>query len=200
MIDFYTFNTINGRAVALALAAMRLPHETHTIDIMNGEQRGSEFLSINPSGRIPVIVDQSVEPVLTVSQTTAILIYLAEKSGKFLSQEQAQRAKTIQWLSFITTDIGVNVFNNFLLKALVKPPQVEAANVLKSRALRFCQEIESQLNESAYIAGDELSIADMAALPIIDFWRDDIINKEHPNTQFWYEHLLQQPFVINGLK
>ncbi|MFK8013451.1 MAG: glutathione S-transferase family protein [Marinicellaceae bacterium] len=127
MIDLYTYKTINGQNIVIALEEMQLDYNLHIINLMKGEQTNPEFLKLNPSGRIPTIVDHSQE--LTLNQSSAILIYLAEKSGSLLSNNATQKAKTIEWMMFHATDLAPNLFNNFYLKVLIKEPQPIATHL-----------------------------------------------------------------------
>lgn len=200
MIDLYSYTTINGQAVAIALELMKLAYRTHVVDLRQGEQQQAEFLAINPSGRIPVIVDDLQGKPVVISQTGAILIYLAEKSNRLLSQEVQQRSQTLQWMQFVLTDISTNVFNNFHLKALVSPKQPEAGEILKQRALKFCQEIEQQLKNNTYVAGQQLSLADVVAFPVITQLKGELLNGQCANISRWYEVLAENQSIATGMK
>ena len=200
MIDFYTYRTLNGQAVKITLELMNAPYKTHVVDLLKGEQRRPEFLAINPSGRIPVIVDEVSGQRVKISQTGAILIYLAEQNKQLLPTEITLRAHVLQWMQFILTDISTNVFNNFHLKALVSPKQPEAGEMLKQRAINFCDEIESQLMKNKYIVGDELSLADVVAYPAVAQLHKDLLNEKHPNIIRWFKQLSEQKPFSEGMK
>ncbi len=199
MIDFYTYGTFNGKTVAIALEEMAVEYRTVVVDLIQGEQRSSSFLALNPSGRIPVIVDHATQPVTTISQTGAILIYLAEKTGLLLPQNSSEKAKVLEWVMFQLTDISTNVFNNFYLKSLVSPKQPEAGELLKQRAIKFYQIFEHQLSTSRYLVGDQLSIADVVAFPVVDALREQLLNDHNPCLKKWYETLLQRTSFVKGL-
>lgn len=99
MIDFYTAATPNGHKIAIALEEMGLEYTTHALNLSNNDQKQPAFTAINPNGRIPAIVDRDNED-FAVFESGAILLYLAEKTGKFLPQESKARSKVIQWLMF----------------------------------------------------------------------------------------------------
>jgi len=200
MIDFYTYGTINGKAVAIALELMGLKYRTHLIDLTQGEQRLPEFLAINPSGRIPVIRDEVDGESILLSQTGAILIHLAEKTKQLLSRDAVIRAHTFQWMQFILTDIGTNVFNNFHLKALVSPQQPEAGEMLKQRAIKFCYEIDQQLDGNRYIVGEQLSLADVVAFPVIQQLKDDLLKGRCPNISIWYGMLSENKTIAKCMR
>ncbi len=199
MIDFYTYPTINGQAVAIALEMMEIDYQVHWVDLIKGEHREPWFIAINPSGRIPVIVDQDNDH-LVISQTGAILIYLAERTGRLLPTDANNKAKTIEWLMFQLTDISTNYFNNFYLKSLVKPKQEIAGNFMKNRAINFYKEFDQQLATNQFICGHEVSITDAAAFPVVDGLKNIIINGAHPHLSRWYSQMAAMPSVGAGMK
>lgn len=195
MLKFYTYNTFNGQAVAIALLEMGIEHETIVVDLHKGENKSPEFLKLNPSGRIPVIVDEWSSETTVISQVGAILIYLAERSGLFLSPKPEIKAKTLEWLFFQLTDISTNVFNNLYLKSLIKPRQPDAADFLKKRAISFYQLFDKQLQQHDFIAGNELSIADFATYPVVHRFIETADIKGLPNVMRWYQKLSQRPAI-----
>ena len=102
MIDLYTFPTPNGHKASIALEEMELTYRVHVVDISKGDQFKPEFLAVNPNSKIPAIVDHDAPggAPLSIFESGAILIYLAEKTGRFLPSDPAQRAHTLQWLLF----------------------------------------------------------------------------------------------------
>ena len=199
MIDFYTYGSINGRAVAIALEEMQVPYQAHAIDLMQGEQRTESFLAINPSGRIPVIVDHLDSGDLVLSQTGAILVYLAEKTGQLLGDNAIEKAHIIQWLMFQLTDISVNLFNNFYLKSLIKDKQPAAGDALKQRAMAFFKEHERQLGQQEFLCGQTLSVADLACYPAVAMLVDDLLDEKHPNLARWFDAMSQRPAIKKGM-
>ncbi len=199
MIDFYTYGTVNGKAVAIALEAMGVEYQTHVIDLTQHQQRSEDFLKINPSGRIPVIVDHAYETPMVVTQTGAILVYLAEQTGMFMGDTPQQKAQIMSWLWFQITDITTNFFNNFYLKSLVNPKQPEAGDCLKTRAMSFYQEFNQQLAEHPFIAGHDMSVADMAAYPVVAALKDQLLNNDHPHLNRWYQDMSMNTAVMVGM-
>src|SRR6266404_6356701 len=108
MIDLYTWTTPNGRKISIMLEEVGLPYRTHKIDIAKGDQFTAEFIAINPNSKIPAIVDPEGPggKQLAVFESGAILIYLAEKTGKLLSADPAARLETLQWLMFQMAGVG----------------------------------------------------------------------------------------------
>jgi len=197
MIDLYTYNTINGQNIVIALEEMQLDYQLHWVDLMKGDQRKPEFLKLNPSGRIPTIVDHDND--LVMSQSTAILIYLAEKSEHFLSHDTSIKAKTLEWLMFHATDLAPNLFNNFYLKALIKVPQLEAAQFIKDRYLSLYQHYDKQLSQHEFLNGHEYSIADIAAFPSIARLQESFNELGYKNIIRWHQQLCQRPAVIKAM-
>ena len=122
MIDLYTASTPNGHKVSCALEALALDYTTHAIDLGSGDQKQPEFLSINPNGRIPAIIDRSMDD-LAVFESGAIMVYLAEKTGKLLPISIRGRSQVMQWLMFQMGGIGpmmgqANVFYRYFPKKI----------------------------------------------------------------------------------
>lgn len=197
MIGLYTYATINGQNIVIALEEMQLEYNLHKVDLMKGEQQKPEFLKLNPSGRIPTIIDHENNLVLT--QSSAILIYLAEKSGQLLSTDACLKAKTLEWMMFHASDLAPNLFNNFYLKALIKEPQPVAAQFIKDRYLNLYQYIDKQLSEHEFLNGCDYSIADIAAYPAIDRLQDSFDELKYTNINRWHQQLSQRPAVIKGM-
>lgn len=167
MIDFYTAQTSNGQRAAIMLEECQLAYRVHAFDLFKGEQQNGEFLKVNPAGQIPVIVDPEGpggQP-FALAQSAAILLYLAEKTGRFLPLDPWRRAVAYQWLQMAMTDAGPASANVFLLSRIT--PEKSPANVtfFEERVLRFLRLADAQLANREYLA-DELSIADFALYPI----------------------------------
>lgn len=121
MIDLYTLTTPNGRKVSIALEEMGLPYNVHKIDITKGEQFTPEYIAINPNSKIPAIIDRDEE--ITVFESGAISIYLAEKTNRFFSTERKQKYQSLEWLMFQMASVGpmfgqYNHFNRFALEKI----------------------------------------------------------------------------------
>jgi len=199
MINLYTANTFNGQRVSIMLEEIELPYRVHKVDLAKGEQRQAEFLQLNPSGRIPVLLDQTDETLepLVITQSTAILQYLAERTGKLLPESIALRAKVYEWMHFHAVDIGSVIFSAFYLQRRSVPKQAEAAEQLRKRVYELYQYFDQQLAQFEFLAGDFYSIADVTALPAI-------ISQEKKLTQYsnlsrWLNQLKQRPAVQRGL-
>ena len=188
MIDLYTAATPNGHKVSIALEELALPYEIHGLDLGAKQQREPWFLAINPNGRIPAIVDRD-ENDFAVFESGAILIYLAEKTGKLMPQDFKERSRVLQWLMFQMGGIGpmmgqANVFFRYF------PEKIQPAiDRYQGEVRRLFRVLDGRLAGHEYLAGD-YSIADIANwawvrthrwsgvevddLPHLTRWRDAI--------------------------
>jgi GST-like protein len=163
MIDLYAAGTSNGMRARIALEECGLPYTLHPIDLMKGEQRAAKFLAMNPNGQIPVIVDQDGpggKPV-TLSQSTAILLYCAEKSGRFMPKDPAARAAVLQGLMSASTDI-TPIFGCLFGVLRAKEPHPPTAQMFKERLRGFFQVWEDTLAKKKCCAGDDVTVADLS--------------------------------------
>lgn len=199
MIDLYTFTTPNGRKASIMLEEVGLDYTVHRIDITKGEQFAPEFVQINPNSKIPAIIDRDTQ--LTVFESGAILIYLAEKTGKLLSNQTQQRFQTIEWLMFQMGSIGpmFGQYNHFNQYAKEKIPY--AIDRYKTETLRLFDVLNTQLSKTEYVSGKEYSIADIAIYPWIAAHRYmSLTLDEHEQLKRWYKTVKQRPAVVKGMK
>lgn len=163
MIDLYAAGTSNGMRARIALEECGLAYSLHPIDIAKGEHKTPQFLALNPNGQIPVIVDNEGpggKPV-TLSQSTAILVYAAEKSGKFLPKDPAKRPALWQALMSASTDITPTLGTVFgIIRG--KEPHAPTADMFKSRFRNYLKVWDDALAKRKYAAGDEVTIADFS--------------------------------------
>ncbi|MBO9998353.1 MAG: glutathione S-transferase N-terminal domain-containing protein [Cyanobacteria bacterium SID2] len=198
-IDLYTFTTPNGRKPAILLEELELPYTIHKIDIGKGEQFSPEFVAINPNSKIPAIRD--LETDITVFESGAILIYLAEKAGKFLPTDAAQRASVIEWLMFQMASVGpmFGQFGHFRNAAPEKLPY--AISRYQNETLRLLGVLDRQLANTPYLAGD-YSIADIATYPWAIATTTPYLGlslDEFTHVQRWIENLQERPAVQTGM-
>ena len=198
MIDLYTFGTPNGRKASIMLEEVGLNYVVHKIYITKGEQFTPKFVEINPNSKIPAIIDRDTE--ITVFESGAILIYLADKTGKLLSSETKQRFATIEWLMFQMGSVGpmFGQYNHFFKYAPEKIPY--AIERYRKETLRLYDVLNTQLSKTEYISGD-YSIADIAIYPWVGAYRFmELSLEEHPQLERWYETIKQRPAVARGMK
>lgn len=160
MIELYTASTPNGWKASVALEEMHIPYQVHSINLMAQEQKSPSFLSLNPNGRIPAIVDTQNDN-FTVFESGAIMLYLAEQSGQFLPADPQGRSQVIQWLMFQMGGLGpmmgqANVFYRYF------PEKIQPAiDRYQNEVKRLLSVLDQHLARHEYLAGD-YSIADMA--------------------------------------
>jgi GSH-dependent disulfide-bond oxidoreductase len=197
MIDLYTFATPNGRKASVMLEEVNLPYAAHTIDITKGEQFTAAFIAINPNSKIPAVVDQ--EAGITVFESGAILIYLAEKTGKLLPTESSLRFQVLEWLMFQMGGVGpmLGQYNHFNRFAPEKIPYAIAR--YRTETLRIYSVLDHQLSDREFICGD-YSIADIATFPwIASYEFMGLTLDQHPHLKRWVELMQQRPAVQRGM-
>ena len=198
MIDFYTAGTPNGYKVSIALEELALPYTLHQLELSRNEQKQPWFLAINPNGRIPAIVDREAED-FAVFESGAILIYLAEKTGRLLPADAKGRSRVLQWLMFQMGGIGpmmgqANVFFRYF------PEKIQPAIArYQGESKRLFRVLEGYLAEHEYLAGD-YSIADIANFAWVRTWRwSGVPVDDMPHLQRWLAAIAARPAVIKGL-
>jgi len=202
MIDLYTYGTFNGHQISIALEELNLQYDVHKVDLPMGGHNTPEFRLINPSGRIPVIVDHDVlsDDLFVLTQTSAILIYLAEESGRLLPKDTVSRARAFEWMTFQITDITASLFNAFYLFSVVQVSQVDAAALLREKAVSFYQYFNQRLESCTYLAGDEYTIADIATFPVVNTVIDNPMMNEYEHISRWLDLVGKRPAVIRGMQ
>jgi GST-like protein len=202
MIDLYTWPTPNGHKVQIMLEETGLDYRTHPVDLGENQQFEPEFLAISPSGKIPAIVDDDGPGGggLSIFESGAILLYLAEKSGMFLPPDPSGRWEAISWLMFQMGGIGpmLGQAGYFLNKA---PKPVPAAIERYTReAKRLYEVVDRRLAETEFLAGD-YSIADIACFPWLRVYqRLGIDVGDYPNVTRWLETINARPAVRCALE
>lgn len=198
MIDLYTFPTPNGRKVSILLEELGISYNVHKIDITQGQQFSPDFVEINPNSKIPAIIDHDTE--ITVFESGAILIYLAEKTDKLLPRETKSRYQVMEWLMFQMASVGpmFGQFNHFNRFAPEKVPYAIAR--YEQETLRLYGVLDRQLADRPYIAGEDYSIADIALFPwVASYEFMGLTLEQHPHLKRWVELLQERPAVQRGM-
>lgn len=209
-IQLYSLATPNGQKIGIALEEMGLPYTPHTVNIMKGEQFRPEFVRVNPNSKIPAIVDPQGpggEPI-AIMESGAILIYLAKKSGLFLSQDPRLESETLQWLFFQVGSIGpmFGQFGHFYKYAGDKCDHPYPVERYATESRRLLEVLELRLKGREYLVGNEYSIADMASMPWVnglsEFYKadDKLELNRFSNVQAWVQRLLSRPKTALGMK
>lgn len=201
MIDLYTWATPNGRKVSIMLEECGLPYRVHPINISKNDQFAPDFVRINPNSKIPALVDgegPDGKP-LTVFESGAILIYLAEKTGRFMPADRRGRTETIQWLMFQMGGVGpmFGQTHHFLRFAPEKVPY--AIERYSKETQRLYGVLDRRLAEAPYLAGD-YSIADMATYPWVarHEWHP-ITLADFAHVKRWFDAVGARPAVGRGM-
>ncbi len=197
MIDLYTSPTPNGWKVSILLEEAEIPYEVKAIRLDQMEQKRDSYLAINPNGRIPTIVDRDADD-FAVFESGAILIYLAEKCGRFLPSDSRGRSQVIQWLMFQMGGVGpmqgqANVFFRYAHEKIQY-----AIDRYQNETRRLYEVLDQRLREHEYLAG-EYSIADMATWPWISIagWAG-VESEDLPNLTRWSKSLAERPALVRG--
>jgi len=202
MIDLYLAGTANGLRASVALEECGLPYTAHKIDLTKGEQRTPEFLKLNPAGQIPVIVDRDGPggKPLTLAQSGAIILYCAEKSGKFLPKDPDQRANVLQWFMQGATDLAPTSGAIFQLEVVAPEKNAAITEHFKKRLLSFFGVCDKRLEGRDYLAG-ELSVADFMVYPNFAA-RKALVDAAggFANLQRWGASMAARPGVQKGMK
>jgi GST-like protein len=198
MIDLYSAATPNGHKISIALEELGLPYELHALDLQKGTQKEPWFLAINPNGRIPAIVDRA-EDHFAVFESGAILVYLAEKTGRLMPSDVKGRSQVMQWLMFQMGGIGpmmgqANVFYRYF------PEKIQPAiDRYQGESRRLFTVLDGRLKEHEYLAGD-YSIADIANWAWVRIHKWSGVSVEGlPHLQRWLAAVGARPAVQRGI-
>ncbi|MDH7797623.1 MULTISPECIES: glutathione S-transferase N-terminal domain-containing protein [unclassified Beijerinckia] len=202
MIDLYALTSPNVQKVYIALEELELPYKEHFVDVWKGDQFTADFMKLNPNAKIPVIVDHDGpdgKPI-TVFESGAILLYLAEKTGKLLPADKRARTEVLQWLMIQLTGVGPN-FGNFVHFSRFAPKDNEySLSRYHTEMLRIIDLIEQRLSTSAYLGGREYSLADISTWP---WMRIYMANKEAaektPHLARWFSTIEKRDGVQRAL-
>ncbi len=202
MIDLYTWGTPNGRKVSIMLEETGLPYRVHKVDISKNEQFEPEFVALNPNSKIPAIVDPEGPggKPLPLFESGAILIYLAEKTGKLLPTDPAARYTVLQWLMFQMGGVGpmFGQVHHFLRAA--PEPVPYAIERYGKETRRLYGVLDAHLGKYDYLAGD-YSIADIATFPWVarHEWHKVALG-DFPKVERWYKTVSARPAVVRGMQ
>jgi GSH-dependent disulfide-bond oxidoreductase len=201
MIELYTWTTPNGTKASVMLEETGIPYNVHAVNLGKNEQKTPEFLAINPNGRIPAIVDTEGPggKRISIFESGAILIYLAEKSGKLLPRDPVRRIEAIEWLMFQMAGIGP-MFGQLGWFKRNGPDNQQAITRYTDESARLAGVLDQRLGQTEYLAG-EFSIADIANLTwvgVLPFFNLPL--DKWPNLKRWHETVAARPAVQRGLK
>ena len=204
MIKLYGMGSPNVVKIYIALEELGLPYEVAPVDVFTGKQFDAEFLKLNPLAKVPVIVDSDGPggKPYTCFESGAILLYLAEKSGKLLAKDGAARFDAIQWMMVQMTTVGPMFGQHVHFMRFAPPGNDYAKSRYTTQAIRVCEVIEQRLAASLYLGGPEYGIADIATYP----WSRNIpallgepVASKLPHTMKWVATINERPAVKAAL-
>ncbi|MGH6670943.1 MAG: glutathione S-transferase family protein [Xanthobacteraceae bacterium] len=204
MIDLYALTSPNVQKIYIMLEETKLPYKEHFVDVWKGDQYDPNFIKVNPNSKIPTIVDHEGPggKPLTIFESGAILMYLAEKAGKFLPTDTAKKYEALQWLFFQTSGVGpmFGQFTHFKLFAPKDKDNSYAAARYQTEVKRLYDVLEKRLANSRYLAGDEYSIADIATFPWTRNHDSQGVKwEDNPNLARWFKSIDERPAVKAAL-
>jgi len=202
LINLYTWSTPNGRKVSIMLEELALPYNVHAIDIGKGDQFTPEFVAISPNSKIPAIVDSDGPGggPYALFESGAILLYLAEKTGKLLPTDRARRFEAIQWLMFQMGGVGPMFGQTHHFLRAAPEPVPYAIERYSKETRRLYGVLDRHLADREWL-GSEYSVADIATFPWTarhEWHKVDLA--EFPNVKRWYDRIAARPAVARGMK
>ncbi len=203
MIDLYAAGTSNGMRAKVMLEECGLPYTLHPVDLAKGEQKTPDFLAKNPWGMIPVLVDSDGpggKPV-TISQSVAIMLYLAEKTGKFQPKDPANRPAYLQAVMCAASDMGPTLGSIF---GVMRSPEAHkpSQEIFEGRWKSYMKAWDQTLGKHRYAAGDELTVADFALYAVVGRAKGVLaaLCEGYPNIDRWIAEMAARPGVQKGMK
>ncbi len=196
MIEVHAFATPNSVKVLIALEELGLPYALKPVNVRKGEQKNEAFLALNPNGKVPVLIDDG----FVVTESAAILVYLAEKTGKLLPQEAIGRARVFEQLFFHASGLSPAFGNAGFFKRSSPEPQPIAEARFTTEADRILGLLDARLASKPFMAGEEFTIADIAHFGWM--WRiqfPGLTLDGRPNLSRWYQAVAARPAVQQAI-
>ena len=202
MIELHTTATANGYKASIMLEEVGLPYRVVDYDLAKGEHFDPAYLALNPVGRVPTVVDHDLpDGPLTVYGSAAILLYLAEKTGRLLPTGTRERAKVLEWLGIISSDVGPAYSGQFVFNVIAPAKDPWAIDFYDRLCLRMLGAMETRLAASPFLAGEDYSIADVIAYPVaaVSMKRHPGHLRDHPHIARWAALVGARPAVQRGM-
>ncbi len=202
MIDLYAFGTPNSIKVPIALEELGAEYLYHPVNIRQGEQKLPAFLGLNPNGKVPVIVDPrgpDGNPI-TITESAAILIYLARKFGSLIPTSEIGQVRMFEWLFFHAASLGPAFGQSGYFQKLAPEKIPAAIDRFHGEAKRTLRVLDGRLADAEYLAGDSYSIADIANFGWM--WRREFAGvdfEETPNVARWYATIETRPATVRAI-
>lgn len=201
-MDVYAFATPNSIKVPVALEELGLDYVLHAVNVRKGEQKSAEFIALNPHGKIPVLVDsEAASEPFVLTESAAILVYLAEKTGKLLPTSGEARARVFEQLFFHASGLGPAFGQAGFFQRQASKPQPLAIQRFTTEAARTLNVLDKVLADHHFVAGEEMTIADIAHFGWL--WRREFagVSFEHaPNVARWFDEMAARPAVQRAIE
>ena len=201
-MDVYAFATPNSIKVPVALEELGLDYVLHAVNVRKGEQKSAEFIALNPNGKVPVLVDsEAASEPLVLTESAAILVYLAEKTGKLLPASGEARSRVFEQLFFHASGLGPAFGQSGFFQRQASEPQPLAIQRFTTEADRTLNVLDKVLAEHHFVAGEEMTIADIAHFGWL--WRREFagVSFEHaPNVARWFDEMAARPAVQRAIE
>jgi GSH-dependent disulfide-bond oxidoreductase len=202
MIDLYYWPTPNGHKITMFLEEAALPYKIHKVDIGKGDQFKPEFLAISPNNRMPAIVDHEPKgggAAISVFESGAILLYLAEKTGKFIATDIRARVEVLQWLFWQMGGLGPMAGQNGHFNTYAPEKVPYAIDRYSKETTRLYSVLNKRLADRPFVAGDAYSIADMASYPwIVPHERHKQVIGDFPHLKRWFDEVGARPATVKA--
>ena len=202
MIDLYAFATPNSIKVPIALEELGASYTYHPVNIRQGEQKLPAFLALNPNGKVPVIIDPEGPDgrPITITESAAILIYLAEKFGRLIPESETGKVRMFEWLFFHAAGLGPAFGQSGYFQKLASEKIPAAIERFHGEARRMIKVLDGRLGQAEYLAGNDYSIADIANFGWI--WRREFAGidfEETPHVARWYAAIEARPATTRAI-
>ena len=200
MIELFGDATGNSTRAATALEESGLTYEPRKVTLARGEHRAAEYLQINPTGRVPTLVDSDgpAGERLVLTQSNAIMLYIAEKSGTLLPSSGVERVRALEWLFFFVTDVIAPSLQAFVLSRDATAAHGDAVHRLNERALALYGHVDRQLADRPFLAGSSFTLADIAGYTITTALESQLQWDALPHVRRWFERVGARPAVQRG--
>jgi GST-like protein len=200
MIELFGDATGNSIRAAIALEESGLTYEPRKVALARGEHRAAGYLQLNPTGRVPTLVDSDGPggERLVLTQSNAIMLYIAEKSGTLLPSSDIERTRALEWLFFFVTDVIAPSLQAFVLSRDSTAAHAGAAHRLNERALSMYDHVDRQLADRPFLAGSSFTLADIAGYTITTALEAQLRLDALPHLRSWLERVGARPAVQRG--
>ena len=200
MIELFGDATGNSTRAAIALEESGLAYEPRKVALAKGEHRATQYLQLNPTGRVPTLVDSDGPggERLVLTQSNAIMLYIAEKGGTLLPSNGVERARALEWLFFFVTDVIAPSLQAFVLGRDAAAAHGDAVHRLNERALAMYEHADRRLADQSFLAGSSFTLADIAGYTITTAFETQLHWQALPHVRRWFEQVGARPAVQGG--